>query len=305
MILVTGATGFVGRELVAQALSAGHRVRALCRHPARARELWPQKSVELFHGNVLNPDSLEGALDGVEAVVHLVGIITEARENTYERVHRLGTLHVLDAAKKAKVKRYLHMSALGTRAAARSKYHKTKWAAEEAVRASGLDWTIFRPAVIFGKYDQSINLFARMLRWPLPFPIFGSGQGLWQPVPVEEVARCFVRAIREPKAVGRTYDLVGPTPLTFEQVLDTLMSVTGRRRPKLRVPMACARLQAALLERCEPLGTLFRCALGAPPPNRDQLLMLEENNVGDPTSAVSDLGLRLVPFEEGLRKYLP
>src|SRR5438876_386842 len=116
MILITGGTGFVGREIVAAARKAGFGVRVLVRRPDEVRDLWPNdKGVEAFHANVLNAESLAGAFDGMEAVIHLVGIIAESRENTFDRVHRLGTIHAVEAAKKAKIKRFLHMSALGTR----------------------------------------------------------------------------------------------------------------------------------------------------------------------------------------------
>ena len=295
MILVTGGSGYVGREMITQARQSGFTVRIVCRHPDRARELWSKdKGVEIFHGNVLNPDSLVGAFGGIEAVIHLVGIIRESRENTFDRVHRQGTIHVVDATKKANIKRYLHMSALGARPNARSQYHQSKWAAEEYVRKSNLEWTIFRPAVIYGPRDQSINLFARMLKFLPVLPVMGSGRGQWQPVPVEQVAASFVRAIREPKAIGKTYDLVGPTPMAFVEVLDAIMEVTGHRRPKFHIPMPLARLQAFMFEK----------TLTNPPINRDQLLMLEENNVGDPCPAVEDLGLQLIPLADGLRKYL-
>ena len=157
-IAVTGATGFVGREVLKQARTAGFPVRAIVRE-RRAAE-----GVEQFHGNVIYRPSLEGAFDGVKCVIHLVGIINEYRENTFERVHTEATRNVLDAAKKAGVKRYIHMSALGARANARSRYHQTKWAAEELVRQSGLAWTIFRPSLIYGPGDISINVLSKIVR---------------------------------------------------------------------------------------------------------------------------------------------
>ncbi len=294
MILVTGGTGFVGREIVACARAAGFTVRVVCRNPERGRALWGNdKGVEIFHGNVLNPESLVGAFDGIEAVLHLVGIICESRENTFDRVHRVGTINVVEAMKKAKIKRHLHMSALGARADARSQYHKSKWAAEEWVRASGLEFTIFRPSVIYGPSDKSINLFARMTRFLPVLPVIGSGNARWQPVSVEQVGQCFVRAVREPLAVGKTYDLVGLAPIPFEEVLDTVMAVT-RRRPKIHIPIPVARAQAWVMEHC----------LDNPPLNSDQILMLEEDNIGDATAAVSDLGLKRMPLAEDLRRYL-
>src|SRR5580693_5713208 len=147
MIIITGATGFVGEEVVKQARAAGYPVRAIVRDPQRASWLAERYGVELFHGNVLYAPSIEGAMRDAKCVIHLVGIIREWRENTFERVHVQATQYVIDEAKKAGVKRFLQMSALGTRENAQSRYQQTKWAGEDCVRKSGLAWTIFRPSI--------------------------------------------------------------------------------------------------------------------------------------------------------------
>src|SRR5260221_13857143 len=131
MIVITGATGFVGEEVVKQARAAGHPVRAIVRDPQRSQWLAERYGVELFHGNVLYAPSMEGAMQGANCVIHLVGIIREWKENTFERAHVEATKHVIDEAKKSGVKRCLHMSALGARENPRSRYHQTKWARED------------------------------------------------------------------------------------------------------------------------------------------------------------------------------
>jgi uncharacterized protein YbjT (DUF2867 family) len=296
MILITGAAGYVGNEVVKRARAEGFDVRAVVRNPESksARRLRDELGVELFHGNVLNADSLKGSMNGVKAVIHLVGIITEVKEQTFERVHVEGTRNVVEAAKKGGVKRYLHMSALGTRENAVSRYHKTKWEAEEIVRGSGLSWTIFRPSIIYGPGDAFVNLFAKIAKWSPFVPVMGNGQGKLQPIPVEDVATCFVKALKNDNTIGKIYELCGPEPLTFNQVLDTILRVTGKKRLKLHVPMPIARIQAALLEMiCE-----------APPLNRDQLIMLGEDNVGNPKPAVEEFQLTPVSFEQGIARYL-
>src|SRR3989304_8264423 len=163
MILITGSTGFVGRNIVKKAKEKGLKLKCLVRSPERARSVLGD-NIEFAQGDVLNSNSLDKAMEGVEAIIHLVGIIVETKGASFENVHYHGTVNVVEAAKKAGVKRYLHMSALGTRADAESRYHKTKWQAEENVRNSGLDWTIFRPSVIFGSEDEFINMFIRMIK---------------------------------------------------------------------------------------------------------------------------------------------
>ena len=293
-IVVTGATGFVGHEVVKQARMEGYPVRAIVRDPKPAERWAEQNGVELFHGNVIYAPSLEGAFSGAKCVIHLVGIIHERKENTFERVHVEATRNVLDAAMKAGVKRYLHMSALGTRAGGRSRYHQTKWAAEELVRKSSLAWTIFRPSLIYGPGDISINVLAKMVRRAPFVPVLGHGNSKIQPVSVENVANCFVAAIRNDQAAGKTYDLCGPVAFTWNELYDKLLAFYGLRKPKLHLPLPVARLQAAVFEKL----------LRNPPFNRDQLIMTEEDNAGDPKPAEQDFWLKQESFEQGLARYL-
>lgn len=296
-VLLTGGTGFVGQAIVARLQAAGHATRVLARRPTspRSQALASRFAVDLAAGDVLEPPSLGPALAGVDAVIHLVGIISEAGRNTFDNAHRVATENLVRAAETAGVRRYVHMSALGTRPNAVSRYHQTKWMAEEFVRASPLAWTIFRPSLIYGPGDHFVNLFARLSRWSPVLPIFGTGRARLQPVAVEAVAIAFVRALSEPQAVGQTYDLCGPTSLTFEEVLDTILASLGRRRMKLRLPMRLMRVPAALLEFLMP-----RLLGRAPPLNRDQLAMLAEDNVGNPQPAQHLFDLPVESFRAGL-----
>ena len=294
IIAVTGGTGFVGRAIVRELRAGGHRVRAIVRDPPRARWLADELGAELFPGNLLDAASLAGALAGANAVIHLVGIIVERGANTFDRAHTVATGNVVAAMKRAGLRRYLHMSALGTRADARSRYHQTKWAAEEQVRQSGLAWTIFRPSMIYGRQDQAINVLARVVRRLPVVPVLGDGRAKIQPVDVEQVARCFAAALRHDGTIGRTYDLCGPVPFTWNELNDKLLAFYGLQKPKLHLPLALAR----------PLAAVFERLLPHPPFTRDQLLMTQEDNVGDPQPAARDLGLAAESFEQGLARML-
>jgi uncharacterized protein YbjT (DUF2867 family) len=300
-VFITGGTGFVGQEIVRQLHAAGHAIRILARDPAspRVREFTSRFAAHTHPGNVLESGSLEGGLSGIDAVIHLVGIISEFRRNTFENVHARGTEAIVAAARQAGVQRFVHMSALGARPEAKSRYHQSKWAAEEGVRGSGLDWTIFRPSIIYGPGDGFVNLFARMSRFSPVLPVIGSGRTKFQPIAVEDVAAGFVKALEEPRSVGQMLDLCGPEVLTLEEILDLILEVTGRKRLKLHLPFWLARGQAACLE------FVFPRLLGrAPPLNRDQLIMLEEDNVGTSEPAMSLFGMRPGSFREGIAKYL-
>jgi uncharacterized protein YbjT (DUF2867 family) len=300
-VFVTGASGFVGQEILRQLHGAGHAVRILARHP-RSNDVQADAArygLEVHSGNVLDASSLAGALDSIDAVIHLVGIISEVGANTFENVHTRGTENLVVAAQKAGVKRFIQMSALGTRPKAVARYHRSKWAAEEFVRQSGLDWTIFRPSIIYGPRDHFVNLFAGISRWSPVLPVMGSGQAKLQPVPVGDVAACFAGALTTPQSSGQTYDLCGPEVLSFVGVLDNILAATGRKRLKLHIPMGLARFQAALLEFISP-----RLLGKAPPLNRDQLLMLNEDNVGNPEPANALFGVNPIPFRKGIEAYL-
>jgi NADH dehydrogenase len=182
---------------------------------------------------------------------------------------------------------------------ATSNYHQTKWAAEESVRHSGLDYTIFRPSLIFGPRDQFVNLFARISRFSPILPILGDGAARFQPVAVQAVAAAFTKSVTEGAAIGQTFDLCGPDTFTFEEMLDEILASTGRRRVKVHLPLGVARVQAALLE-----WIFTKLLHRAPPLNRDQLIMLQEDNVGRGEPANALFALPQVGFREGIARYL-
>ena len=300
-VLVTGGTGFIGQNVVRCLVAAGHEPRLLVRdvESVKARAMAAELKAELASGDIHDAASLNTAVTGVDAVIHLVGIISEIGRNTFEEVHVGATRRLLDAAKHAGVRRWVQMSALGTRPDARARYHRTKWAAEELVRASGLDWTIFRPSIVYGPGDGLVGLFAKMSRWSPVLPVMGSGAGLMQPIHVDQVAKAFVGALTTPASVGQTYDLCGDERFRFVEILGLILRALGRRRLIVHFPMPIARLQAMVMESVFPV--ILR---QASPLTRDQLLMLEEENVGDAAKAKADFGLDFGRFEEGLRAYL-
>lgn len=300
-IALTGGTGFVGRVVARELAAQGHRTRLLVRTASAPTPdltaLFPVATPRVVDWD--RTESLAGALTGADAVIHLVGIIAERGRHTFERTHIELTGRLLQAARTAGVPRMIHMSALGTRPTAPARYHQSKWAAEQLVRAHAMPWTIFRPSLIYGRGDAVTCLLANLSRWTPILPVMGPGTALLQPVSVDNVAKAFVASLTTPESEGRTFELCGPDRLDFRAFLRAILSACGRRRLLVHIPLPLARLQAALLE------SLFPGLLRRPPPlTRDQLLMLQEDNIGDPAPADRTFNLVHRPFREDLRAYL-
>jgi uncharacterized protein YbjT (DUF2867 family) len=292
LILVTGCTGFLGSALVKSLLESRHKVRGLARHGGPFKDD-SVTGVDVVHGSILEPETLACAMEGVDRVINLVGILVETKGQTFSGIHYQGTINVLEAAKNAKVKSYLQMSSLGTRPNAASQYHQSKWLAEEAVRNSGLDVTIFRPSVIFGPYDAFTTMFAKMARYSPVLPLLGDGNNLMQPVWVGDMAQFVSKALDDPQTIGETYELGGPEQLTFKTILEEISKATNKSRAMLPIPLPILRLQAGLLEKFHP----------NPPLTPDQLIMAQEDNVTEqrpwPLYDMDPL-----PFATGIRSYL-
>lgn len=294
-VFLTGGTGFVGSEVLRQLVAAGHAVRCLVRAGSEGK-LAVREGVEIRHGDVTEPETLEGALDGCESVVHLVGIIREfpGKGVTFKKLHFEATRNMVEAAEIQGVKRYLQMSANGTRENATSPYHQTKWQAEAAVRASSLDWTIFRPSLIFGPGDAFVNMLAELMHKLPVMPVIGDGRYRMSPVAVEDVAASFVKALTLPETVGRTFHCCGPQSHSYDEVLDLIGAALGKKHvPKLHHPVLLMKPVVAMFE-----------SIPAFPLTSSQMTMLLEGNECDPQEWAAAFGLTPKPFSEGIRRYL-
>ncbi|GAB4241745.1 MAG: NAD(P)H-binding protein [Candidatus Methylacidiphilales bacterium] len=320
MILVTGGNGFVGRAIVRALLNRGYRVRILTRRAESTRFGPSPAQVEVIEGDPFDPDTLDSAMEGVTGVIHLVGIIAENRRSTFEKVHVELTRLVVEAATRAGVARFLHMSAINTRADAPSRYHQTKFAAEQIVRTSSLNWTILRPSLIFGPGDGFISLFVRLMGLPFrQFPLIGDGSTRLQPIAVEDVATGFAAALPNLESIGQTIELVGQT-VTYRDLVVEAGRAAGLNPVLIETPYPTALIDIplAILQGARPAifavpPLLFRLIawhweilpLPFPAPiTNDQITMLLEDQLGDPSLMRDLLGIDPIPFADGLRRYL-
>ena len=299
-ILVTGATGFVGTYVVNELLRRKHDVAVLARHPESARNRY-NLPVSVAAGNVLEPASVRRAADGREAVVHLVGIIAEKGEQTFDRIHREGAENVVRAARDAGVRRFLHMSAMGSSEDSPSEYGRTKAAGEKAVRESGLDWTVFRPSIIFGPGDGFVTLLAGVVRGNPGFiPVIGPGTTRFMPVSVHDVARVYADSLEKPETAGQAFEIGGPETLTLNAIYREIALAVGKsRKPLVHLPLWWGRFLAARFE-----GIARRGWIDVPPLTRDQLRSLSRDNTADVSRTVAVFGGEWRDFRSGVREYL-
>jgi NADH dehydrogenase len=200
---------------------------------------------------------------------------------------------MLAAAKQNSISRYLQMSALGSRPAAVSGYHRSKYQAEELVTASGLDYTIFRPSLIFGPHDAFVNMLAGFIRSFSVVPVIGDGKYRMQPISADDVARCFAIALEKAETIGKAYNICGPDRLNYLELVDTVAKVLGRHFVlKMKNPLVLMQLVTPLLEKF-PFY----------PVTSDQITMLLEESICDGTWQ-EVFGFEPMKFEEGIRKYL-
>lgn len=289
-VLVTGGTGFVGRHILQRLKADGVDVTSLIRHYGD-KEAIERMGFRAWVGNIWDGETIEPAFRDIDAVIHLVGIIHPYGKNSFERVHVEGTANVVRWSRRNGVKKIIHMSALGTRAGAVSRYHKTKWAGEEIVRLSGIDHTIFRPSVIFGEKCEFLQIMESLIRKPLITPVAGLGKNLMQPVHVDDVAASFAQALSDERCRNRTFELGGADRMSMDQIIDALTMAMGKRwKLKMHIPAYLLKFPLLVLEYTHP----------RPPLSRDQLKMLREDNICDMAEAKEVFPLKF----SGLREWL-
>jgi NADH dehydrogenase len=297
-VFLTGATGFVGSHMLPRLLQERHQVRALVRNRGALGQAGPIElppaGLEEAEGDINAPD-LPGKMAGCDAIINLVGIIYERGSGTFEAIHHQGTRNLVDAARQNGIKRFVQMSALGARPTHASAYHTTKFAAEEAVRNSGIAWTVLRPSLIFGPgsafIDQMINVMRAM---PLIRPVPGTGKYRFRPIYVDDVVECFTQSLTNPEATGKTVDLVGGEELTLNEIGDEIASCLRVRKRPLHVPIPVMKTAAAI----------FSVLPMQPPVTSVQIQMLQEGSTADPEPMKRIFHIEPVGFRKGLRSYL-
>ena len=252
MILLTGATGLVGGEVLPALLAAGEDVRVLVRDPIKLGE--HRVDVQIALGDLRDPFSIRHAMRGVETVIHLAATTRDQADGgTIEELNGLATARLLRSAERAGVKRFVFFSAMGATPFQRTRFFRSKAIAERAVRESPLQSIVFAPSIMYRPGDQWITLLQRFALLPV-VPISGSGRSRYQPIWARDVARCVVSALNASKSAkakrdanGR-FELAGPEVLTYDDIVELVLEASGRERPLLHVPLPLVKAGLEALE---------------------------------------------------------
>jgi NADH dehydrogenase len=291
-VLVTGASGFIGRAVTEALVARGDRVRAMVR-TARSAAALDGVDCELVQGDVADPATLRAAVRGCRSIVHLVSII-EGKPAAFERVMAAGTGNLVEAARETGVRHIVYVSALGTGPDATVPYYRAKWAAERTIVHSGIGHAVLRPSFVFGPEGGALPRFLRLARVMPVTLVLGPGTQRVQPIWIDDAVAAILLALDREGVSADPIQLGGPDAVTWDDLWRRMTSALGARRPQLHVPFWLARGPASLLERL-PDAVL----------TRDQLRMLEgpDNVVGDAGASMHALGLHaLVPLDEQLRR---
>ncbi len=296
-VVVFGGSGFIGRYVVMRLAAAGGSVRVACRDVESAKFLKPMGAVgqiSLVQANVRFPETVARACQGVDAVVNLVGILSEFGAQKFHAVQAEGAEAIAQAAAAAGVQTMVHVSAIGADANSESLYAQSKAAGEAAVRAAMPSATILRPSVLFGPEDEFFNRFADLARFTPVLPLIDGGHTKLQPVYVGDVADAICKALSDPACAGETYELGGPKVMTMKEIMQYTLAQTGQKRVLATLPSSIAAIQARFFE-----------LLPSPPLTRDQLKQLKRDNlVSEGAKGLEDLGIEPTPVGAVVPRYL-
>jgi NADH dehydrogenase len=303
-VAVFGGTGFVGSYILDELLAQGHQAKLLVRFGSESK-LESFSNIESVFGDVSSLESIEETLSGCDAAINLIGLIREfpSKEITFEDLHFQSAKRVIHAAEKAGVKRFILMSANGVKPNG-TPYQTSKWLAEQVLKGSTLDWTIFRPSLIFGDPRGRVEFCSQlrddMLSLPIPAPLFhrglipkNAGEFEMSPIHVKNVATIFVDALSKESTFGKRYDLGGPDIFTWKQLIKQIATGVGKIKWTMPAPVFPIKMVAGMLDRF----SFF-------PITKDQLTMLLEGNTCDSKEVFEEFKIDPIPMNKDTLNYL-
>ena len=294
MILVTGATGYIGRHLVKRLAQNGEHPRCLVRDVKRASQVLPADGAELVQGDTTQAATLTDVLQGVDTVIHAAFITADHKQssgNHYYETNVQGTGNLIKAAQAAGVRRVIEISGLGTHPDRPGTYMQGRFEAERMVKESGLEWTIIQPSVLFGKGAPFIKGLTDLIRTSPVVPLIGGGKIQFQPIYVEDVVTVILKVLQEPERTNqKTYTIGGPEYYTFTQIINALLGAMHKSRIKAPAPTTLVGVGAAVME----------AVLPRPPLTKAAMTLFTFDNVTDLHSVERDFGFMPMSFSKFL-----
>ena len=297
-IVLVGGSGFLGRYICRALVAAGHEVVVLGRNPAKMERIPQLRGAETVRGDVTDPASLRGVLDGADAVATAVGfpnypVELPRKGLTFDRYEREATAHLLEEASRASVARYFYLSGVNVDPLSDKNWYRAKGRAEELIRSSGIDYSILRPSWAYGPEDRALNRFRTIARFSPIVPKPGVKVQRIPPVYVEDIALAAARIFERQDAWGRVFEIGGPQVMTMDDVIRTLLRVMGKKRLIVPVPAPLLKLATA------PLVVLPR-----PPLSPGAVDFAVQDGVADTTELKRVLEMEPISLEDGLRRYI-
>ena len=271
IVTIIGGSGFIGRHIVRALAKRSYRIRVACRRPDLAGHVQPLGTpgqVMPVQANVRYPASLAAVCDGAYAVINLTGVLASSGAQSFDAIHVFGAEASAKAAKAAKAKVFIQMSALGADASSASEYARTKAAGEARAKAAFPGAIILRPSIVFGPEDNFFNQFAGLSRLAPALPLIGGGKTKFTPLFVGDLAEAVAILVDGGQADGRILELGGPEVFTFKQLMEFTLHTIGRKRLLVPVPWIVAKI----------MGTVMGYLPGAPL-TADQVKLLKTDNV--------------------------
>ncbi len=296
MILITGATGYIGRHLVNFLVEQGVYPRCLVRNSTDAARILPTEHVDLVQGDTLQPQKLASAVQGIETIVHAAFVTADRKPlsaNYYNGTNVEGTANLIKAAEAAGVKRIIEISGLGTKPDKPGSYMQGRYLAEQLVKESRLDWTIIQPSVLFGKGAPFIKGLTDLIKSAPIVPLIGGGSLKFQPIFVDDVVKVIGHVINHPGESSRKiYTIGGPEQYTFEQIIDELLQASHKQRLKVYAPTPLVAIGAGVMEKMLP----------KPPLTSAAMTLFSFDNITDINSVERDFGFKPLSFHTYLQK---
>lgn len=297
MLLITGATGYIGRHLVSRLVERGEHPRCLVRDVQRAKNILPAEKVELVPGDTTQPASLEAAVRGIGTIVHAAFITADHKQSTaneYEKTNVEGTANLIRAAKAAGVQRTVEISGLGTKPDKPGSYMQGRYLAEKMLIDSGLNWTIIRPSVLFGKDAPFIKGLVDLIHTAPVLPLIGGGKTMFQPIYVEDVVSVIIKVLEDPaRTNAHIYTIGGPAYYSFSQVFDILLNAMHTNRLKVYAPTPLVGVGAAVMQ----------AVLPKPPLTTAAMTLFTFDNVTDLNSIERDFGFTPTSFKRYMEEH--